>query len=388
MFPVTTHSKLSPSRLFRVLECPGSFRFAMPYDQDTAQSPAAAEGEFLHTVVEKCIKRSLVPEAVMATDKLDLTQEQLNALNDALVYFNNCNPHKPYLEAQVSLMGLDPVLYECGGTCDVHWIDGNQLNVLDWKFGRSEPIWAANNDQLMAYAWGIIELYKELTPASVKLHIVMPRLDHYDSAEYSMAEMNTWLHGRLIPGARAAYEENARFNPGEKQCRWCAAKNICRHRATKARQTASDVFAAALRLPDDITIDEVSDLLKDIPNLKRYIADLEKFAISQLLTGQSVPGFKLVAGRSNRKWKSEEEAEVYLSNRFEIDEIYESKLISPSKAEALDRSLKKDDAFKELFHKAQGSPTMVPEYDKRPALDVREASAIFADALCESQDEE
>lgn len=385
MFPVTTHQKLSPSRLFRVFECPGSFRFAQPYDQDTTQSQAAAEGEFMHTVVEKMIKKEPLPE---------VTTEQLQAADAALEYLHNIRHigghEEMFLEAQVDLKGYDSALYECGGTCDVHWVEENPgdsvLHVLDWKFGRSEPIWAHNNDQLLAYAWGCLARYPQIGFTKVILHIVMPRLDHYDSAEYKFPEMKAWLYGRAIPGALRAYSDNAPFIPGEKQCRWCAAKNYCRHRAMAARQTASNVFAAALRLPDDITIDEVSDLLKDIPQLKQYISDLEKFAMSQLLRGESVPGFKLVSGRSNRAWKDEAAAEVFLSNQFDIDEIYVSKLKSPSQIEALDRRMKKDPEFQELYHKAQGNPTMVPEYDKRPALDVRSAATVFENCIDENED--
>lgn len=413
MFPVTSHMPLSPSRLYMFFECPGAFSMSRKYQSNT-QSGAAAEGEYMHTKIEQFIRMaqantslaylqatyfkegfSLKSEDLMAQN---ISFEQATALNDALEYLANVyvNPITDIeLEKQLKLYRLDPALFECGGTNDVSFTTREEnpddpttfrvvRHVLDWKFGRSEPIWAANNDQLLAYAWGqIIEDPQDYD--IIRVHIVMPRLEHYDSCDYTKAELRAWLHGRAIPGAQRCYEEIPTFNAG-KHCRWCPGKMQCRHRYNFQQQTASQVFAAALELPD-VSVAELAEWYPKLQALKTYIGELKKFAQAQLLTGQEFPGYKMVSGRSSRKWKSEAQAEAFLLNNLELEEVYDTKLISVAAAEKKARRFKKDPEFLDLYERAEGKPTIVPEGDRRPALDLRLAQSIFAEYI-ESEDEE
>jgi len=414
MFPVTTHMPMSPSRLYMFFECPGAFSMSRKY-QSNIQSGAAAEGEYLHSKIEHFIRsaqaitdnwvelNSLFRQGFSVDkDYLEnqaLSFEQASALNDALEYLANVhvNATTPIeLEKQLKLYRLDPVLYECGGTNDVSFTtveaDPNDpsitrivRHVLDWKFGRSEPIWAANNDQLLAYAWGqIIEDPQDYD--IVRVHIVMPRLEHYDSADYTKSELRAWLHGRAIPGAQRCYDEIPTFNAG-KHCRWCPGKMQCRHRQNFHQQTAAQVFAAAMELPD-VSVAELAEWFPKLQALKTYISELEKFAQSQLLTGQEFPGYKMVSGRSSRKWKDEALAEAFLLNNLDIEEVYDTKLISVAAAEKKAKRFKKNQEFLDLYEKAEGRPTMVPESDKRPALDLRTAADIFADYADNSDNED
>jgi hypothetical protein len=376
--------------------------------QTNTQSPAAAEGEMLHGVIEKYIANHVteftaeefrhicligMPTTEDVQKELSLSFEQITAVNDALEYLGRIyqNPIRPIqLEMKLKLYQLDPALYECGGTNDLAFASEEDFNgekrvvrhVLDWKFGRSEPIWAANNDQLLAYAWGqIIEAPMDYD--IVRVHIVMPRLDHYDSADYTKAELRAWLHGRAIPGAQACYEEIPTFKPG-KACHWCPAKLKCRHRHIAQQQTASQVFAAALQLPD-VTTEELVEWYPKLQDLKKYISELEKYAMGTLLNGEKFGNYKLVEGRASRKWINEAEAEQWLLSQFDTEAVYKTELLSVAQAEKLTRKLKSDPEFQALYHKVGGKPTMVHELDKRPALDVRSATEIFKNFIDEEE---
>lgn len=413
MFPVTDHMPMSPSRLSMFFDCPGSFSMTRKYQTNT-QSPAAAEGEMLHGVIEKFIQDVInydlavddvtfrhicmtgIPTSEASQKEAALSFEQITAVNDALEYLAKIyhNPITPIqLEMKLKLYQLDPALFECGGTNDLAFASREEIpgqpgkfrvvrHVLDWKFGRSEPIWANNNDQLLAYAWGqIIEAPMDYD--IVRVHIVMPRLDHYDSADYTKAELRAWLHGRAIPGAQACYEEIPAFNPG-KACRWCPGKMQCRHRHAAQQQTATQVFAAALQLPD-VDTTELAEWYPKLQDLKRYITELEKHAMGTLLSGEKFGDYKLVEGRATRKWKSEAEAEQWLLSQFDAEAVYKTELLSVAQAEKLTRKLKSDPEFQALYHKVGGKPTMVHESDKRPALDVRTATEIFKDFIEEEE---
>lgn len=401
MFPVDSHKPLSPSRLSMFFACPGSYGMSRKYQ--SSQSSAAAEGEMLHGVIENFLAQYIEEgEEVIrqkCTDGIKdpletLTADQRIAIDDALEYLAKVYHHviDPLtLETQLSMAELHPALFECGGTNDVSFVtldpDGvSTLHVLDWKFGQSEPIYALDNDQLLAYAWGQLMRAPGSGIELVTVHIVMPRLNHYDSATYDKVQMRAWLHGRAIPGAQACYAEIPEFNPGQKQCRWCPGKNQCGYRHDYARKTATEVFKRHLEIPD-VSVDDLAALMPEMQALKTYIADLEKFAMQTLLSGQSFGQYKLVEGRSSRRWIDEVKAEKWLLSKCDVEQVYESKLVAPAKAEKLVRAFKKDLEFTSLWAKAPGNPTMVPESDKRPALELRDASTIFANLIQEESHE-
>jgi len=380
MFPPNEHAKMSPSRLQRIIDCPGSFNFGRKCEeeQDEQRSSYAEEGSMLHAAVESYILNTkwTGPE---------LNPEQKGAVEDAIEYFHKLEQatsgqpgYKLAVEERVYLKEYHPSLYECDGTCDIRISTDTELHILDWKFGQGIPVYADENDQLYAYAaGGAINHQHMMQYETIFIHCIQPRLDSYDVVELTPKQLMQWINGRLIPGCVEAQSDNPSFHPGTKQCRWCPAKMKCRARYRRASQTAADVFAASAT-PDSVTQEELSALYTRAKELDQYIKDIGAHIMHTIQAGSSWPGYKIVAGRSLRRWKFDQEETVERLQQFlGWDEMFTQKLITPAATEKLDKALKKDVAFQELIEKPDGKPTLAKESDRRPPLEFRTPSEIF-----------
>jgi len=387
MFPPNEHAKLSPSRLQRIIDCPGSYEFGRKCEeeQEEQRSSYAEEGSMLHAAVESHILNTKWTGPELAPD-------QQSAVEDAIEYFHKLESatsgqpgYHLEVEKRVYLKTLHPCLYECDGTCDIFINTDDELHILDWKFGQGIPVYAEDNDQLYAYAAGALEdrLYREThpTPTSVFIHCIQPRLDSYDAVQLTVKQLMQWVNERLVPGVSEAISEEPSFHPGQKQCRWCPAKMKCRARYDLANKTAADVFKNVAKLPDNVTQEELGELYARAKQLDKYIKDIGAHIMHTIQTGTPWPGYKLVAGRSLRRWKDEpDEVIERLGSDIELEDMFKSKLISPAQAEKLNRKLKKEPWFQELIEKPEGKPTLAHESDKRPPLEFRTAAEIFKGA--------
>ncbi len=382
MFPPSDHSPLSPSRLQRIIDCPGSFRFGRQCEeeQEEQRSSYAEEGSMLHAAVESYILNTKWHGPV-------LDPEQNAAVLDAIDYFHKLESalsslpgYRLMVEDRVYLKEYASCLFECSGTCDILIETDTELHVLDWKFGKGIPVFAEDNDQLYAYAAGAGKNPEHLLRYDkVVIHCIQPRLDSYDTHKLTPKALLQWINGRLIPGASEALSDNPAFHPGQKQCRWCPAKMKCRARYNSANKTAADVFKAVVKIPDHVTPAELGALYKRAKELDRYIKDIGAHIMHTIQAGTPWDGYKVVAGRSIRKWKYDHDKTMdSLTEFLDWDEMIKpTTLISPAQAEKLDRSFKKDKKFQALIEKPEGKPTLASENDKRPPLEFRTAAEIF-----------
>ena len=390
MMPPDAHAKVSPSRLSRILECPASFDYAQRFQSQ--QSSYANEGTQLHAAVEKYLRTNaltwLNKEIQVSLHIIDppLDIEQINAVKDCLAYLAGLMRKLPnadlFIEQEVSLHEYHARLFDCWGTCDIILQADDELHVIDWKFGKGVPVYAHNNDQLYAYACGAAKNIDSLKAYKrICIHCVQPRLDSYDVVELEPANLQFWLESRVIPGLTEAYSDSPRFNPGSSQCRWCPAKERCKHRYQVVIQTAEQVFAAHLKLPtEEVTYEELNKLLDMAPLFDQCISDIKLYLMSKIKSGEQLPYWKLVAGRTSRQWSNLDKTVNILSEQLDTDQLYVSKLISPPEAEKLlgKKAFKILDEEHDLVTKVPGNPTLVSENDKRPALVYRGASQIFA----------
>lgn len=392
---MTVHSDMSPSRLQRILDCPGSFSLAQRAEREEV-SEYADEGTRLHKTMEVLLRQD-DPNITEADIKSALKQffddptEYINPISDCLEYLDNItktlfpDSYTTDIEKVVYLHKYHPLLENIYGTADVVIKTPTELHIVDWKFGKGVPVYADNNDQLYAYAAGaaagaadtpkILSAYE-----SIYIHVVQPRIENFDLVRLTPNDLLFWINDRLIPGVEQALLDDAPFCPGEKQCRWCPAKQICKARADYAIQIAQDVFKVHTNLAN-VDIEEISDVLARAPIYEDYIKDLRTYMQQYLSRGNEDKNFKLVAGRSTRKWRDERAAFEFLSSNFSPEDIFVNKLISPTQAEKLNKSLKRNDTFKDLVLKPEGNPTLVEVTDKRPALRFKSVEDVFKDAL-------
>lgn len=409
MFPPDVHKPLSGSRLSRVIECPGSFKLAQTFENK--QSSYAAEGTMLHHVVEWYLNNNpiealdvLLEPKVPSTfqdpsgETFELTREHIRAVEDCLIYLGNviktCGPNWSIaVELETSMAKYHTCLFESGGTADIVLVDSDSqvLHIIDWKFGQGVMVSAQNNDQLRSYGVGAMLHFGYLNVTDLdwvlETHVVQPRIDNYDHEVLDQRDINVWLKSRVIPAVTEAYSDNPSFNPGKDQCRWCPAKYTCKARSNYANQTAADIFRAASALPEAISVEEVSEILTRAPAYEDYISDLRVFMQRHLEAGNEDSNWKMVHGRSIRKWADADEAEEFLLEQADVDiaDIYTTKLISPSQAEQLSRALRQDEEFNALIVKPDGKPTMVKTSDKRKGIEYMSAIDKFKEALSDNE---
>lgn len=379
------HAKYSPSQLARIIACPGSVKASETETQET--NSYAEEGTMLHQVMEqtigKAIKAAKLDERlVIEAPNHTLTREQLWACEVAGDYFTELYRElalsgqvEVFLETKTTLAPFG--IYDCYGTADVKIMTSTgELHIIDWKFGQGIFVDAVNNPQFKAYALGSCVAFGR--PAGFKkivTHVVQPRLGNCHGVEYTYGELLDWANEILKPALHLASTSAPRI-PGEEQCKWCLAKANCSERHNVALNNASTLFEAYAK-PTGVSDNEVADLLEIAKQLDGYIKDLHARAYAQALSPQGFPGHKIVAGRSSRRWKNEAKAREWLlaqadepDSGFDFEDLYESKFLTPPKAEKLTRDMKKNAEFQALIDKIPGKPTMVPNSDPREPLNI------------------
>jgi len=414
MMPPEVHASMSPSRLQRIIDCPGSYTFAQEFE--SGQTSYAAEGTLLHLAVERTLRPLIKDQSMLSLPEFKellsqlkvkpdivspiLEKDQVNAAEDCIVYLSNILAeygedwsYSIWSELEVTMAKYDPRLYDVAGTADIVILlqcdADSRLIVADWKFGQGVAVYAEENDQLNAYACGAAVNVNTLRSYKrIDIHVVQPRLDNYDTVSYDPDALLLWMNERLLPSVDLALSQHPPFNPGHKQCRWCPANVGCKARHAFANEVAAKVFAVADAGIEKVSIEELADLLEKSRDLTTYISDIGIYLKRKIENGIPVPRFKIIAGRANRKWESEEKAEKWMTlnaNVFGLDlgDLYTSKFISPAQAEKLNRQMKTNKAFQELIIKPEGTPTLVHESAKGVAIDYRTAEEKFKDALVE-----
>ena len=205
---------------------------------------------------------------------------------------------------------------------------------------------ADNNPQLKCY--GGIALGYPTYINSVNLHICQPKRDHTSMWSIRYPDLRDWLFKDLTATIKSAKSVDPPFNPSVEACRWCAAKNNCPARHADTQEKAQMVFAkvAQKHLLTNKDWVELYDMLVELDSVKK---EVYQYIVQELEAGHEVPGKKLVAGRSLRKWKDEAAAADYLQSLgLQNDKLYTQKMISPAAAEKLNRKLKGDQYFLQL----------------------------------------
>jgi hypothetical protein len=277
------------------------------------------------------------------------------------------------------------------GTSDAVIIKGDELIVIDLKYGRGVQVDAADNEQLQLYALGALNDYDMLSDFSmVTMVIHQPRLNHV--SEWSVPVQDLRIFGRKAAEAadnalaigEPMYFAPGDLVPGEKQCRWCKAKAVCP--ALKAEVQASTALAASpddFRDLHDVPSDNLGAAMDRVALVEGWCLAIRAEVERRLFAGGSVEGYKLVEGRrGNRSWVAEKDVEaLFKSFRLKQDEMYDLKLISPTKAEKLikDKSPKRWAKVEGLISRSDGKPSVAPVTDKRPALAITSVADDFRD---------
>ena len=338
---------------------PSTFRFA--YDAVTGDKGGtiAGLGEDLRHRVDEAVAEGLDPWEMMAT----VSDHYCKYIWEDYLDAKYRDPDAVLLVEQ--RLKLDEYIPEGFGSSDAVIIYGKTLCVYDLKYGKGVKVSAERNPQMMCYGLGALLGPAELYDIEeVCLTIIQPRLQWWSNWNIEAVRLLEWAKGTLKPRAELAYRGEGDYVPGD-HCRFCAVAPRCKALAMQAYALPVDREGG---LMDD---DELALALKSAAAIKSWIAGLEAYALERALEGKTVPGFKVVEGRSVRQISDPEAAMKALEDAGFAEESYlrpkELKTISD-----LERLLKKK-GFQELLGqwvvKPQGKPTIVPDDDPRPAMD-------------------
>lgn len=353
-----SHALLSPSASRRWLECPPSVRLTeLMEDKPSAY---ADEGTLAHSIAEGKLKSHLgyAENPIKCEDALmdEYTDDYVAFVDEQMSVLENPSA---FVEQRVDCSKYVP---ECYGTCDALIISDGVLHICDLKYGTGVKVDAVGNDQLRIYALGAFEMFSCLYDIStVRMSIFQPRLSHSDTWELPIDELLKWANEVLVPAAKQAWNGQGEFKAGE-HCRFCKAKSNCRKRAEYNLELARYDFEPPATL-DNI---EIAAILAKADELVSWVTDVKEYALRQSLSGVTYDGFKVVEGRSNRKY-TDENAVVEAVKTAGFDP-YEHSVLGITAMTALLGKKKFTELLGGIVEKPQGKPTLVPMSDKRPAI--------------------
>ena len=392
------HAVLSASAAHRWLKCTAAPRFEEQFPESTSEY--AEEGRLAHAFCELKVNKkftTLISPKTYTTrlnklkkdphydPEMDRTSDlYIEHLTEQAMSYS-CMPSVA-AEVHVDLSAWIPGGF---GTCDCIMIGGDTLSIIDYKHGKGVSVSAHENPQMRLYALGALQRYRAVYGDSIKrvrMTIDQPRIQNEVSSEtITVEELLDWGES-IKPIASKAYYGFGTFCPGE-HCQFCRGKAKCKARAEQ--YTALEEFKncvpengpkAPLFGQGTLTDEEIGDLLVRGKELAAWYKDLEEYALGTLLKGGSIPGWKCVAGRSNRVFSDQDAAiSAVLSAGYDEALVFDRKPKTISELEKIMSRADFNSVLGQFIVKPQGKPTLAPANDKREPYS--SAAADFAEVV-------
>lgn len=373
------HARFSPSSGERYLNCPPALQLEEKFEDE--QSPYAAEGTAGHAMGEYLINKHLKkrvkrPISDYYTDELMEAVEEYAAYAIGEIEEAKRNCRNPFIgvEQRVSLHNR---VAECFGTADLVIVSSDAVHIIDLKLGKGVMVDAEWNTQLMIYGLGVLDMVDMLYDVkTVKLTIVQPRLQHLSTWEIPADNLRKWFEEEFEPKAKMALDGKGRYKAGD-HCRFCKARFQCRERAEEYLKLAQMEFAEPPLLSDE----EIVEVLSKVDALKKWAEEIYTYAQNEAIQNHKEwPGYKLVLGRSNRKYTDEEDVAA-AAKAAGYDDIYKSTLVGITEMEKLMGKKKFSEILGTYVYKPEGKLTLVPDSDKREAVNQSTAEADFKEEI-------
>jgi len=369
------HALLSASGAHRWLNCTPSARLEREFDDNSGE--AAAEGTAAHALSEHKLRRALKLRSKKPVSKYD--SDEMDNHTDGYVEFvleiieqakQTCIDPKVLIEQRLNFSKYVPDGF---GTGDCLVIADGTLHIIDFKYGQGLLVEAEDNPQMKLYALGALELFDGIYDiVSVAMTIYQPRRENVSTHTVFKESLYQWADEVLQPLAQLAFDGSGEYCSGD-WCRFCRAAVKCRARAEEKLKLTQLEFA----LPPLLTDAEIEDVLAKLDELTAWASDIRAYALEAAIHhGKQWNGFKLVAGRSNRKYASEEKvAETVKAAGYH--DIYRQSLITITEMERLMGKQKFNEILGGLIEKPPGKPSLVPLSDKRQAINASSAKIDF-----------
>jgi hypothetical protein len=372
---MSDHAVLSASGSHRWLNCLPSSRLELEFVNN--ESNAAAEGTAAHALCEHKLKKALHMRSKRPIS--DYNTDEMEEHSDAYVEFvmeqlelakQSCTDPLVLIEQRLDFSCYVPQGF---GTGDCIIIADKRLHIIDFKYGMGVLVDVVDNPQMKLYALGALEIYDSLYDIEeVSMTIFQPRRENVSTWTISVKELKDWAENELKPKASMAYEGEGEYLPGE-WCTFCRAAVKCRARAEEKLKLAQSEF----KLPPLLTDAEIEEVLAKLTDLTKWANEIIAYATDAAVNhGKEWHGFKIVEGRSVRKYKDEDAvAEAAKANGYK--DIYRQSLITLTEMQKLMGKAKFEEILGGLIHKPPGKPTLVPLSDKRLVMNVSNVKNEF-----------
>ena len=360
------HATLSASSSHRWISCPPSalLNAAMP---DT-RSEYAAQGTDAHTLCEYKVLKLAGKAAADPTENLTWYDEEMSDSAEAYAQFvsellvkakERCRDPIVLVEQRLDFSRWVPQGF---GTGDCVIVADDVLSVVDFKYGVGVLVEAENNPQMMCYALGALELFDGIYDINwVQMTIFQPRRENISTFEMTKEDLLAWAEDVLKPAAELAAKGEGEFKAGD-HCQFCKVKATCRKRAEYNLELARYDF----EMPDMLQDDEIEAILAKVDDLVAWGSDIKEYALQQAIAGKQWKDWKVVEGRSNRKY-TDEEAVAQIVNAAGYDPC-EHRVMGITAMTKLLGKKKFEELLSGFIEKPQGKPTLVQRTDRRPAM--------------------
>lgn len=362
-----THSIYSASGAHRWMNCPPSAQLEQQFPNET--SSYAEEGTAAHDLAEHKLKKALKMRSKKPTSPYH--SDEMDEMTDLYVEYcleliekskEHCSDLQILIEQKLDFSDYVP---EGFGTGDLVVVGNGTLHVVDLKYGRGVIVSAEKNPQMMLYALGALSLFDMLYDIEkVSMAIVQPRVDNFSTWEITVEELLKWAEDELKPKALLASTGGGEFCAGD-HCRFCRAKNQCRARAVKNLELLKYEFQDPALLTDE----EIAEIIGLADELAKWAGDIYTYATALAINeGREWDGFKLVEGRTRRKY-TDETVVAETAKEAGYTDIFKQSLITITEMEKLMGKKKFNELLGSLVEKPKGKLTLVPETDKRQAVE-------------------
>lgn len=364
--PPEKHAKLSASSAHRWMNCNPSANLEREFADKSSE--AAAEGSAAHALCEHKLRKALKQRSTRPTSKYD--SDEMEMYTDSYLEFvleqieiakQHCTDPFVLIEQRLDFSCYVPDGF---GTGDCLIVADKLLHIIDFKYGLGVLVDAEDNPQMMLYALGALRLFDALYDIdTVSMTIFQPRRENVSTWTISVPELEEWAEKTLRPKAELAFKGEGEFNPGP-WCTFCKAAVKCRARAEEKLALAQYEFAK----PPLLTDEEIEDILSRLDDLTKWANEIAAYAQDAAINhGKQWNGYKLVEGRSNRKY-TDESAVIAAATAAGYRDIFKKSLIPITEMEKLMGKKTFAEVLGGLVIKPQGKPTLVPASDKRPAI--------------------
>ena len=360
------HAVLSASSSHRWIACPPSALLCAK--EKDVSSEFAMQGTDAHSLCEFKVKKSLGQTVKDPTESLTYFDKEMADCSDMYAQYvleqveasrKKCKDPIVLVEQRLNFSKWVP---EGFGTGDCVIVADETLTIIDMKYGVGILVSAEKNPQMMCYALGALALFDGIYDITeVSMTIFQPRRDNISTYTISKEELLKWADEVLSPAAQLAAKGEGEFKAGS-HCQFCKVKATCRKRAEYNLELARYDFEMPASLEDE----EIEVILSKADELVSWVGDIKEYALQQAVSGKEWTGWKLVEGRSNRRYVNETAAADKVQSAGY--DPYEHKVLGITAMTKLLGKTKFEELLGGLIEKPQGKTTLVPVSDKRPAM--------------------